>query len=134
MNDKQPRQKESRIKCAIFFAWLAILRFILNAEINWKGQRQKVKEHSGHVTDEIRKSGGIKGERWGEEEKEVGRERLDVSVEERQRRRREESARNRPLNENVIRGSRNKAEKLGEDGEDVEVGGGRGGAVAVRAK
>lgn len=59
----------------------------------------------------------------------MGRERLDVSVEERQRRRREESARNRPLNENVIRGSRNKAEKLGEDGEDVEVGGEGGGQL-----
>lgn len=36
-------------------------------------------------------------------------------MEERQRDRGEESARNRPLNENVIRGSRNKAEKPGEE-------------------
>lgn len=36
-------------------------------------------------------------------------------MEERQRGRGEESARNRPLNENVIRGSRNKAEKPGEE-------------------
>lgn len=97
-----------------------------------KGSDKRLRNTAAMSPMKQERAGRIKGERWGEEKKEVGRERLDVSVEERQRRRKEESARNRPLNENVIRGSRNKAEKLGEECRRRGCGG--EGAVAVRAK
>lgn len=75
-----------------------------------EGQQQKVKEHSGHVADEIRRNEeGGEGEGRG-----VGRERLDLSLCGRETEERKAQW-NRPLNENVIRGSRNKAEKPGEE-------------------